>query len=118
MRCEALCQLLRIPRRLAVSDCEDADVCVEQADAGKAHGVRRLGTPGEVTDLETALLGEVEQLLGDWRTKYAERPDLERQQLWLLALEREQIVAVAYREEAVAGRLEALEVDEEVRALI
>ena len=71
-----------------------------------------------MTYLETALLGEVEQLLGGWRLKYAGQPELERQQLWLLALEREQIVAVAYREEAVAGRLDALEVDEDVRALI
>ncbi len=36
----------------------------------------------------------------------------------LLALEREQIVAVAYREEAVAGRVAGLDVDDEVRALI
>lgn len=75
-------------------------------------------TTGSVTDLERALLGEVEELLDGWRTKYAGQPDLERQQLWLLALEREQIVAVAYREEAVAGRLESLDVDEDVRALI
>lgn len=71
-----------------------------------------------MTNLETALLHDVEQLLGRWRLKYAGRPDLEREQIWLLALEREQIVAVAYREEAVAGRIESLDVDEGVRALI
>ena len=61
-----------------------------------------------MTDLETALLDEVRQVLDRLRVKYAGRPDLEREQLWLLALEREQIVAVAYREDAVAGRVAAL----------
>ena len=71
-----------------------------------------------MTELEAALLDEVRQVLDRLRTKYAGRPDLEREQLWLLALEREQIVAVAYREEAVAGRVEALRVTGDVRALI
>jgi len=71
-----------------------------------------------VTDLEAALLADVRDLLDNWRTKYSGRPDLEREQLWLLALEREQIVAVAYREEAIAGRVEALQVGDEARALI
>jgi len=73
---------------------------------------------GAATDLETALVDEVRQLLEGWRLEYAGRPDLEREQLWLLALEREQIVAVAYREEAVAGRVEALAVEEAVQALV
>jgi len=38
------------------------------------------------------------------------RPEIERKKLLLLALEREQIVAVAYREEAVAGRVVQLDV--------
>jgi uncharacterized protein (DUF362 family) len=71
-----------------------------------------------MTDLETALLDEVRQVLDRLRVKYAGRPDLEREQLWLLALEREQIVAVAYREDAVAGRVAALQVEDGVRALI
>ena len=51
-------------------------------------------------DLESDLLVEVETQLAQWRTEYAGNPDGEREMLWLLALEREQIVAVAYREEA------------------
>jgi uncharacterized protein (DUF362 family) len=71
-----------------------------------------------VSDLETELLNEVRTLLGEWKITYANRPELEREQLWLLALEREQIVAVAYREEAVAGRVDALDLDPDVRALL
>jgi uncharacterized protein (DUF362 family) len=71
-----------------------------------------------VHDLESELLGEVHALLDAWKIEYAGRPDAERQQLWLLALEREQIVAVAYREEAVAGRVDALDLDAAVRALV
>lgn len=71
-----------------------------------------------VGDLESALLDDVRSQLDRWRVQYADRPDVEREQLWLLALEREQIVAVAYREEAVAGRVDTLEVSDELRALI
>ncbi len=86
------------------------------------RGDRSVEVPGAkkapVTDLEAALLEDVQDLLDRWQAKYSGRPDLEREQLWLLALEREQIVAVAYREEAVAGRVEALRVGDEARALI
>ena len=71
-----------------------------------------------VSDLESALLDDVRAQLERWRVEYEGRADLEREQLWLLALEREQIVAVAYREEAVAGRIDTLEVNDELRALI
>jgi hypothetical protein len=71
-----------------------------------------------VTELESALLDDVQTQLERWRVEFADRPDLEREQLWLLALEREQIVAVAYREEAVAGRVDTLEVSDDLRALI
>ncbi len=76
------------------------------------------GQNGPVSDLERDLLDEVRGLLADWRREYEGRPDEERQQLWLLALEREQIVAVAYREEAVAGRIGALPMSEAARALL
>ena len=69
-----------------------------------------------MTDLDTALLEEVQEVLGRLHEKYAGRPDLELEQLWLLALEREQIVAVAYREEAVAARVEALQMGSRSRA--
>jgi hypothetical protein len=61
-----------------------------------------------VGDLEADLLGEVETQLAWWRTECAGDPDAERELLWLLALEREQIVSVAHREEAVEARIDAL----------
>jgi Domain of unknown function (DUF362) len=70
------------------------------------------------TDLERALLGDVQRLLDSWAVRYHDRPDRERLHLLMLALEREQIVAVAYREEAVAGRLAELHVDHDTKALI
>ncbi len=57
-------------------------------------------------------------LLDRWRAEYAGRPQLERQRLLLLALEREQVVAVAYREEAVAGRVAGLDMDADARACL
>ncbi len=71
-----------------------------------------------MAELERALLDDVESLLERWRLQFEGRPELERRRLQLLALEREQIVAVAYREEAVAGRVAELLVPEEARALI
>jgi uncharacterized protein (DUF362 family) len=68
--------------------------------------------------LERALLQDVQVQLDRWSTACAGDPDAERKRLLLLALEREQIVAVAYREEAVAGRVADLDVGAEVRALI
>ncbi len=68
--------------------------------------------------LETELVRDVQNQLDRWADECAGRPESERKKLLLLALEREQIVAVAYREEAVAGRVAALDVSDEVRALI
>jgi Domain of unknown function (DUF362) len=73
---------------------------------------------GALTDLEAVLLEDTEVLLGRWRREFAGRPEAERERLLLLALEREQGVAVAYREEAVAGRVAELDVGAEARALI
>lgn len=64
------------------------------------------------------LLEDVGALLERWRREFAGRPDAERERLLLLALEREQIVAVAYREEAVAARVAGLDVGDDARALI
>jgi len=69
-----------------------------------------------VTDLETVLLEDVGGQLDPWRPEFAGRPEAERERLLLLALERKQIVAVAYREEAVAGRVAALDVGDAARA--
>jgi uncharacterized protein (DUF362 family) len=67
--------------------------------------------------LETDLLRDVQNQLDRWTSECAGRPEAERKKLLLLALEREQIVAVAYREEAVAGRVAQLPVGDQVRAL-
>jgi len=70
------------------------------------------------TELEEALLDEVTTRLSEWRTRFAGNPAKERSKLLRLALDREQIVAIAYREEAVAGRVADLGVDDDVRDLI
>ena len=57
-------------------------------------------------------------MLDRWRLAFAGQPQSERQHLLLLAFEREQIVAVAYREQAVAGRVSALDVADDARGLI
>jgi uncharacterized protein (DUF362 family) len=71
-----------------------------------------------VADLEAVLIEDVDVLLRRWRRECAGRPEVERSRLLLLALEREQIVAVAYREEAVAGRVAGLDVGDQARALV
>ena len=56
--------------------------------------------------------------LEDLSVKYAGRPDQLRRRLYGLALEREQLVAVAYSEAMLRPRLDALGVPGDVRALI
>jgi uncharacterized protein (DUF362 family) len=70
------------------------------------------------TELERALLTDVRRLQDQWSVEFSDRPHLERQRLLMLALEREQIVAVAYREEAVAGRVAALDIGDDARDLV
>ena len=65
-----------------------------------------------MADLEAVLIEDVGVLLSRWQRECAGRPEAERSRLLLLALEREQIVAVAYNEEAVAGRVAELDVGE------
>jgi hypothetical protein len=72
----------------------------------------------DAQELERLLLEDVTVQLDRWRSECAGRPDKERQRLLLLALEREQIVAVAYREEAVAGRVAALDIGPNARDLL
>src|SRR5687767_3596351 len=45
-------------------------------------------------------------------------PQKERLALWMMALEREQIVAVAYREDLLKKRLARLDVPEDLRQII
>ena len=70
------------------------------------------------SELEAAVLDDVRQRLDDWRVQLVGRPEVERERLLLLSLEREQIVAVAYREEAVAARVAELPVDDISRAVV
>jgi hypothetical protein len=83
-----------------------------QAQLGDSAGGMSLA------DLEAVLLEDVDAMLERWRREFAGRPEAERERLLLLALEREQIVAVAYREEAVAARVADLDVGDAARALI
>lgn len=71
-----------------------------------------------MTALEDVLIDEVHGLLDGWRARYAGRPAEEKHQLLLLALEREQIVAIAYRDDVVAARLTELSVSDALRAVI
>src|SRR5262245_18963532 len=61
---------------------------------------------------------EFERQLADWRHRYAGRPKREMVRLFLLALEREELVSVAYREAAIVRRLQAMPIPPEVRELI
>lgn len=53
--------------------------------------------------------------LAAWQVELKDRPDEEVRRLWLLALEREQLVSVAYAEDRLRNRLESLPA--ELRAL-
>lgn len=61
---------------------------------------------------------EFEDLLKDWKVLYANNPREEMLQLCLLALEREQIVTVAFDAELVKKRLAELSLPEELKELI
>ncbi|MDQ6852271.1 MAG: DUF362 domain-containing protein [Actinomycetota bacterium] len=61
---------------------------------------------------------ECARQLAAWRVRFRGRPDRERQRLWLLALEREQVVSIAYRESAIADRIARMPLPEAVRDLI
>jgi uncharacterized protein (DUF362 family) len=61
---------------------------------------------------------DFERELAGWRVQYAGRPDLEMLRLALLSLEREEIVAVAYREDVLGRRLAAMPLSDDVREVI
>lgn len=64
------------------------------------------------------LLAETEALLASWRTPAGAGTELERLRLMMLALEREQVVSVAYDEAVIAERVAGLPVPDRVRALV
>src|SRR5262249_54963377 len=66
----------------------------------------------------SSVYDEFEQELAVIREKYAAAPHREIVRLFLLALEREEIVSIGYREEAIRRRLETLPIAKELRELI
>jgi uncharacterized protein (DUF362 family) len=66
---------------------------------------------GEVYD-------EFERELATLNARHAGKPADEMLALWMVSLEREQIVSVAYQSEIIAQRVDALPVPEEVRAVV
>src|SRR5260370_15143880 len=63
------------------------------------------------------VLEEFQRQLEAWSRAYAGRPDLEMVRLFLLALEREQLVSVGYRETLIGRRLLAMPIPDDVRTL-
>jgi uncharacterized protein (DUF362 family) len=61
---------------------------------------------------------EFEELLGDWQRRYAGRPKQEIVRLFLLALEREEMVSIGYREDLILKRLKTMPISDEVRDII
>src|SRR5947208_1161772 len=59
-----------------------------------------------------------ERQLAAWRQRYAGQPRREALRLLLLAMEREEIVSIAYREAMIAQRLKRMQVPEEARQII
>ena len=75
------------------------------------HGLRQESPVGSVYD-------ECVRQLDRWRRQYADRPNQEIVRLFLLALEREEIVSVAYREALIVRRLRAMPIAPEPGELI
>jgi uncharacterized protein (DUF362 family) len=68
--------------------------------------------------LVESICGDVRKMLAGWDYTYASRPEVLSRKLWLMALEREQIVVVAYRDDTILRRVEQLDVPEDLRAVI
>jgi len=66
----------------------------------------------------SAIYQEFERHLAGWQTRYAGRPDREMLRLCLLALEREENVAVAYSDAIVRRRLSAMALPDDVCEVI
>ncbi len=67
---------------------------------------------------EESVAREFQRKLDAWAERYRGRPREELRELLLLALERERIVAVAYRDEVMRERLADVAMPEESRALL
>jgi hypothetical protein len=86
---------------------------------GPHHGAR---AGGAGPSLVAAWVGEIcddfERQLALWRVRYAGRPEREILRLYLLALEREENVVVAYDGVLLGRRLAAMDLPDPVRSLI
>ncbi len=84
--------------------------------------MRFVKTHLEISTSEEIILNgvyeEFEQEIEVWRVKYADAPRREILKLFLLALEREEIVSIGYREEAIVRRLEQMPISDEARELV
>ena len=65
-----------------------------------------------------AVLEEFQRSLAEWRDRYRDQPRRELQELALLALEREELVAVSYRAPLLRQRVEELSAPPEVKELV
>src|SRR5713101_4968610 len=65
-----------------------------------------------------AVYDEFVRELADLQRRYANQPRKEMTHLFLLALEREELVSVGYRESAIVRRLETMSLSDDVRDLI
>jgi len=65
-----------------------------------------------------AVYEEFERQLSEWSVLWADRPREQMLHLFLLALEREEIVAVGYREKAIERRLASMPIDDEAREIV
>lgn len=61
---------------------------------------------------------EFAQEMAGWRRRYADRPRQELIHLLLLALEREELVTIGYREAVILRRLATMPISDEIRELI
>jgi len=70
-----------------------------------------------LADLQAIIHGFALQL-DDWEREYEGRPQDEMTRLWLLALEREHLVTVAYRRDVIHKRLSGMPVEPRVRSAV
>ena len=68
--------------------------------------------------IDASLDADLTRQFDAWARRYRGRRHAERRRLLLFALEREQIVAVAYRESVLAARVDALDAPEDVKHLM
>lgn len=90
------------------------------SDTGDLAAAMRVGADLDdvLPGLDQTLDDELRDQLRAWATRFAGNRRAERRALLLFALEREQIVTVAYREEVLARRIDDLDVPDDVRHLL